>query len=128
MTERLLGPKRGLRRRRGALLVGLVSAVALLSLMLISFAGATSVAGFEIDADHVAPPATAPVDALHSGNEGGNDWAAGSSGQGVFALSASLPHTAATNCYGSNIDKTAIAGTSALICDGNSDSKLTAFP
>jgi hypothetical protein len=87
------------------------------SLVVIALASANNVGGFEIDADH-----TTPSDALYSGNNGGDDWAAGTSGNGVFANSLAAPHTAAADCYGSNIDKTSIAGPSTLICDGNSDS------
>ena len=88
--------------------------------MVIALASANNVGGFEIDADH-----TTPRDALYSGNNGGDDWAQGSSNQGIFVPSASPPHTAAADLYGSNIDKNpAAAGTSALIGDGNSDSRF----
>jgi hypothetical protein len=88
--------------------------------LLIALAVANNVGGFEIDADH-----TTPRDALYSGNNAGNDWATGSSQQGIFVPSASAPHTAATDLYASNIDKNpAAAGTSTLIGDGHSDSKF----
>jgi hypothetical protein len=90
------------------------------SAIVIALAAANNVGGFEIDADH--PTAR---DALYSGNNGGDDWATGSSNQGIFVPSTSAPHTAATDLYGSNIDKNpAAAGTSALIGDGNSDSRF----
>jgi hypothetical protein len=91
------------------------------SVLVIALASADNVGGFEIDADH-----TTPGDALYSGNNGGDDWAQGASNQGIFRASTSAPHTAAADCYGSNIDKNPSAtGSSALICDGNSDSKLS---
>jgi hypothetical protein len=90
------------------------------SVLVIALASADNIGGFEIDADH-----TTPGDALYSGNNGGNDWAQGASNQGIFRASTSAPHTAAADCYGSNIDKNPSAvGPSALICDGNSDSNL----
>jgi hypothetical protein len=93
------------------------------SMMVIALASANNVGGFEIDADH-----TTVSDALYSGNNAGDDWAQGSSNNGIFVPSAAAPHTAAADCYGSNIDKNATAsGTAALICDGNSDSRLTSI-
>jgi hypothetical protein len=93
------------------------------SVMAIALASANNVGGFEIDADH-----TTPGDALYSGNDGGDDWAQGASNQGIFRASTAAPHTAAADCYGSNIDKNpSAAGPSALICDGNSDSRLNSF-
>jgi hypothetical protein len=90
------------------------------SVIVIALASANNVGGFEIDADH-----TTARDALYSGNNTGNDWATGSSQQGVFIPSTAAPHTAATDLYGSNIDKNPAApGTSTLIGDGNSDTKF----
>jgi len=84
---------------------------------------ALTVAGFEIDADQLTA-----ANALYSGTEGtnpGDDWAAGATGNGAFANSPTAPHTAATDCYDSNVDVTAVVtGAAAFICDGNSDSKL----
>ena len=90
------------------------------SAIVIALASANNVGGFEIDADH-----TTARDALYSGNNGGDDWAQGSSNQGIFVPSTSAPHTAATDLYGSNIDKNpAAGGTSTLIGDGSSDSRF----
>jgi hypothetical protein len=90
------------------------------SAIVIALASANNVGGFEIDADH-----TTASDALYSGNNNGDDWATGTANNGIFAPSTSTPHTAAADCYGSNIDKnTAGGGVSALICDGNSDTKF----
>ena len=105
------------RRWRWLSLIG-VAGVA--SLIVIALASANNVGGFEIDADH-----TTPGDALYSGNNGGDDWAQGASSNGVFQNSIAAPHTAAADCYGSNIDKNpAVSGVSTLICDGNSDSRF----
>jgi hypothetical protein len=107
---------RGRRRRLGLLAAVLGTA----SLIVIAIASADNVGGFEIDADH----ATADH-ALYSGNDGGADWAQGSSNTGIFIPSASAPHTAATDLYGSNIDQNpAASGASALIGDGNSDTRF----
>jgi len=92
------------------------------SLVAIRFAAAAQ-GGFEIDADQ-----TTASHALYSGNDSngtGDDWAAGGSGSGVFELSSATPHTAAADCYNSNIDKTSIGGVSAFICDGNTDNKFS---
>src|SRR5215213_617192 len=110
----LLGDRRG---QLGLSVVVLGAA----SLMVIALASANNVGGFEIDADH-----TTPGDALYSGNNAGDDWTKGASNEGVFSASAAAPHTAATDCYGSNIDKTPALAPSALICDGNSDTKFRA--
>ena len=107
-----------LRGRRARFTV--VAATIAASAIVIAIAVADNVGGFEIDADHATPS-----DALYSGNNAGNDWAQGTSAQGIFVPSASAPHTAATDLYGSNIDKNpAAAGQSALIGDGNSDSRF----
>src|SRR5688572_32678398 len=87
-----------LRGRRARFTV--VAATIAASAIVIAIAVADNVGGFEIDADHATPS-----DALYSGNNGGNDWAQGTSAQGIFVPSASAPHTAATDLYGSNIDK-----------------------
>jgi hypothetical protein len=107
--------------RRGRRRWLLIPVVALgTSAIVIALAIANNVGGFEIDAEHPTPR-----DALYSGNDGGNDWAQGSSSQGIFVPSTSAPHTAATDLYGSNIDKNpAAGGVSALIGDGNSDSRF----
>jgi hypothetical protein len=90
------------------------------SAIVIGLALASNEGGFEIDANQ-APAGNA----LYSGNEGGDDWAKGSSQEGIFIPSTSAPHTAATDLYGSNIDKNpAAVGPSVLIGDGNSDSKF----
>jgi hypothetical protein len=113
--RRIANALRG-RRRWAAVAVAAIGA----SGLLIALAAANNVGGFEIDADH-----TTPRDGLYSGNNGGDDWATGSSNQGIFIPSTSAPHTAASDLYGSNIDKNpAAAGTSALIGDGNSDSRF----
>ena len=107
-------------RRRAAVLT--VGAALLASLGIIALANAHNVGGFEIDADHVAVG-----DALYSGTEPGapgDDWAPGAAQNGVFANSTALPHTAATDCYGSNVDQAGAGLLSAFICDGQSD---TAF-
>jgi hypothetical protein len=110
--------RRNAHGRRGLLNAAILALGA--SVMAIALASANNVGGFEIDADH-----TTPGDALYSGNNGGDDWAQGASNQGMFRASTSAPHTAAADCYGSNIDKNPSAdGPSALICDGNSDSNL----
>jgi SdrD B-like protein len=110
------GPK-ARRRMLTALLLAIGASV-----IVIALASANNVGGFEIDADH-----TTASDALYSGNNAGDDWAQGTSNQGIFAPSAAAPHTAAADCYGSNIDKnTNAGGVSALICDGNSDTKFKA--
>ena len=111
---RLRSPRKHPRFRLGAVGVALGAL-----LLVINFAGAVNVGGFEIDAGNVAQE-----HALYSGNDGGDDWAEGSSGSGVFEASASAPHTAAADCYGSNIDK--VLEPSTLICDGNSDTKFKA--
>jgi hypothetical protein len=86
-------------------------------LVVINFASAVNIGGFEIDAS------SATVNhALHSGNDAGDDWADGGPNNGVFAPSAGPPHTAAADCYGSNVDK--VLEPSTLICDGNSDTKF----
>jgi hypothetical protein len=100
------------RLRLGAVGVALASL-----LVVINFASADNVGGFEIDANHAVAN-----HALYSGNDAGDDWAEGSSQAGVFEPSAGLPHTAATNCYGSNVDK--VLEPSTFICDGNSDTKF----
>ena len=100
------------RRRRRWVTVGLAVAV---SGLVIALAVANNVGGFEIDADHATP-----ADALYSGNDGGDDWALGDSNRGVFVPSTAPPHTAATDLYGSNIDKNPALEPSALIGDGNS--------
>ena len=68
--------------------------------------------------------------ALYAGNNNppGDDWddVSGGAGEGVFAPSTSEPHTAAANCYGSNIDKNPNLEPSTLICDGNSDHAFSA--
>jgi hypothetical protein len=113
----LLGRERDTRRRR---LVTLVLVAFGASAIVIALASANNVGGFEVDADH-----TTARDGLYSGNNGGDDWAQGASGNGIFIPSAAAPHTAATDLYGSNIDKNpAAGGTSALIGDGNSDSRF----
>jgi hypothetical protein len=107
-----------LRGRRARFTV--VAATIAASAIVIAIAVADNVGGFEIDADHATPS-----DALYSGNESGSDWAQGTSAQGIFIPSASAPHTAATDLYGSNIDKNpAAAGPSTLIGDGSSDSRF----
>ena len=110
---------RGFRRRLRRLTVVFPALTA--GLLLMSIASATNVAGFEIDANNATPN-----HALYSGNEGGDDWTKGASQNGVFAASTSTPHTAATGCYGSNIDTGDALGPSAFICDGNSDPTFNA--
>jgi SdrD B-like domain len=111
----VFGLTRGRRRWIGALVVALGA-----SAMVITLALASNEGGFEIDANQ-----TPPGNALYSGNEGGDDWAKGSSQEGIFIPSTSAPHTAAADLYGSNIDKNpAAVGPSVLIGDGNSDSKF----
>ncbi len=76
-----------------------------------------------------APAATeCPKKSYYSGNgelDGGDgkadDWAQGTSNNGLFLPSASAPHTATPlgPCYGSNVDMNpAIAYTTRFICDG----------
>src|SRR5262245_796119 len=101
------------RGRWATLSIALVLALFVGSMIIASIAGATNVSGFEIDADH-----TAVHDALYSGNNTGDDWAKGSSNNGVFALSGLAPHTAATDCYGSNVDLGDAVGPATFICDG----------
>ena len=104
----LRGRWRSRRFRRFAVLgAALVAASALM----ISFALATNLGGFEIDADH-----TTASDALYSGNDSGDDWADGGTGAGVFAAGTG------TDCYGSHIDQ--VLAPSTVICDGNSDTKF----
>src|SRR5688500_14811472 len=91
----------GTRRRLLALLVVALGS----SAIVIALASANYVGGFVIDADH-----TTPRDALYSGNNGGDDWAQGTGGTGIFVPSTAPPHTAATDLYGSNIDKNPAAG------------------
>jgi len=111
------------RRRSARRSLSLAAALTLgFSLFAAQFAAGAQ-GGFEIDADQ-----TTASHALYSGNDScgaGDDWAAGSTGQGVFQLSSSAPHTAATDCYNSNIDKTSIPGVSAFICDGNTDNHFS---
>ena len=80
--------------------------------------------GFGIDSDD-----TLPQNALYSGLPDGdlsNDWAAGPvTGSGVFQLSEAAPHTAAADCYGSDVDFADINGLAAFICDGHADSTLS---
>jgi len=103
-----------------------VLAVAIVTLvgMLAIPAHALSVGGFEIDADQVSPAAAA----LYSGTDtptSGDDWAQGASGHGAFVQASGATGTAATGCYGSNVDLgTIVTGAAAFICDGNSDSKF----
>jgi hypothetical protein len=124
MTEKLLGPTAGRRRRKLSFFAGLAVSLAMVGALVVG-AGASNQGGFEIDAGSVTA-----TDALFSGNQGGNDWAKGSSGEGVFKLAASgsATGTAATNCYGSNIDFGGAGGTAALICDGNSDKAFKTSP
>jgi hypothetical protein len=113
---------RGRRSRRVQLgAIGLTLAAFLVG---INLASAVNIGGFEIDANE------SPVErALYAGNNTppGDDWAEKTnpppaSGEGVFEPSAGLPHTAATDCYDSDIDKNLEPST--LICDGNSDSRF----
>src|SRR5215217_7942240 len=107
-------------RRR--LAVAAVLGVVATPFVVLAIAFGHSVGGFEIDADHVAVG-----DALYSGTQAGSpgdDWAKGSSQNGVFEPSSGLPHTAATDCYGSNVDQAGAGLLSAFICDGNSDTKF----
>jgi SdrD B-like domain len=109
-----------LQKRRRRARVGLFGAALGVLLVGINLASAVNVGGFEIDANE-SPQARA----LYSGNNvpPGDDWAQGFTQNGVFLPSTSEPHTAAADCYGSNIDKNLQPST--LICDGNSDN---AFP
>ena len=86
----LLGRERDTRRRR---LVTLVLVAFGASAIVIALASANNVGGFEVDADH-----TTARDGLYSGNNGGDDWAQGASGNGIFIPSTAAPHTAATSC------------------------------
>ena len=116
------------RGRLGTIPLVLVVAMVMLVGMLTVPAQALTVGGFEIDADQTALP-----NGLYSGTETGtkgDDWAQGSANNGMFVPSTAAPHTAAANCYGSNVDRTAAAtGAAAFICDGNSDTKFSnTFP
>ena len=86
-------------------------------LVVINFASAVNVSGFEIDASNVTVS-----HALYSGNDSGDDWAQGASNDGVFDHSTTPPHTAVTDCYGSSVDKSLEPST--MICDGSSDSRF----
>ena len=117
--RRFIAARMGRFSRRGRVLTLILVAMGA-SAIVIALASANNVGGFEIDADH-----TTPRDALYSGNNTGDDWAQGTSNNGIFIPSTAPPHTAATDLYGSNIDKNpAAGGTSALIGDGNSDSRF----
>lgn len=85
--------------------------------------------GFEVDAGQsegwAAGTAGTPR-ALWSNAASHTDWADGGPGDGFFTPSAATPHTAAADCYNSNIDF--VAGADAVldfICDGHSDSKFS---
>src|SRR5262245_829963 len=125
---RILGP-RGSRRRRRMLLPSILL-IAAAMVLIVARAGAANQGGFEIDAG--VDNAT-HSQALYSGTlpTPGDDWAPGSSQQGVFSATGSTPAVpGGTGCYGSNIflGGAVSAASSAFICDGNSDPKLKAFP
>src|SRR5262245_15213290 len=99
----------------------------------------SNVGGFEIDANHGVPAVaddtgTINDDAYYSDTftTAGDDWVDGGAHTGMFQLSASDPDTAASGCYGSDIDVNSAALISnggryddiTFVCDGNSDSKF----
>src|SRR5262245_26047329 len=125
---RILGP-RGSRRRRRMLLPSILL-IAAAMVLIVARAGAANQGGFEIDAG--VDNAT-HSQALYSGTlpTPGDDWAPGSSQQGVFSSTGTTPATpGGTGCYGSNIflGGAVNSASSAFICDGSSDAKLKAFP
>src|SRR5574341_2266899 len=120
-------------------LLALALAVGLLVLISRDSFGASDLGPFEIDGFAVdannEPVACAPADtecpkkSYYSGNDAppADDWAQGASHDGIFVPSASSPHTAATNCYGSDVDiNPAITGVARFICDGNTG--ISGFP
>src|SRR5574341_161891 len=120
-------------------LLALALAVGLLVLISRDSFGASDLGPFEIDGFAVdannEPVACAPADtecpkkSYYSGNDAppADDWAQGTSQDGIFVPSASPPHTAATNCYGSNVDiNPAITIVARFICDGNTG--ISGFP
>ena len=117
--RRIRGDSTAEKRRRRRVRLGAVGAVLAAALVGFNLASAVNVGGFEIDASD------SPADqALYAGTESpaGDDWAdknVAAAGDGVFTNSTGSPHTAATDCYGSDIDK--VLEPSTLICDGNSD-------
>ena len=123
MTSRSTVDDRSARKRHSGRTRLAVFGLTIAALLVgINLASAVNVGGFEIDANE-SPQARA----LYAGNNTppGDDWTQTDPppavGKGVFVPSTGLPHTAATNCYGSNIDKNPDLEPSTLICDGNSD-------
>src|SRR5256712_3774152 len=111
-------PKSGVQQviTLAARVAALCAAVALLGK---SDTSALTLAGAEIDADHLAAS-----DALFAGSA--TDWAedGGSAAEGVFLLGTSGSPDF-LGCYGSDISvNPAVAGTAGLICDGSSDSRF----
>ena len=94
-------------------------------------------ANFEIDAGTLegwaagskpsTPGTVGTPTAFWSNTANHRDWVDGGPGGGYFELSGAAPHTAASDCYGSNIDFAADTGGAVLdfICDGHSDSKFS---
>ena len=142
MLARTAGAPRAGRGRRGSRArkagIGLIA-----SLFVVGTALATlltsNVGGFEIDANQGVAAvkddlSTINDDAYYSGtfSTPGDDWVDGGPNNGLFALSGSAPHTAAADCYGSNIDINSAALVSnggryddiTFVCDGNADSKF----
>lgn len=114
----------GLRRHQKRVLVLFVVSF---TFSMLALTATAQTGGFEIDASQ-----TPPLNALYSGNDQnngvGDDWAqgTGTGHNGLFTSSADSPHTAAEDCYDSNIDiNPAAAGVTTLICDGNSDTKFS---
>jgi hypothetical protein len=119
-------------------LLALALSVALLLLISRDSFGASGLGPFEIDdfaadANNV-PVACDPADtecpkkSYYSGNDAppADDWAQDRL-TGSFLPSALRPHTAATNCYGSDVDvNPAITITARFICDGNTG--ISGFP
>src|SRR4029453_16915764 len=107
-----LSKRRG--RRRTGVVAGVVAAFSFVALA-VAAPTSSPVGGFEIDANKGVPAvannaATINNNAYYSGTDsptGGDDWVDGGPNNGMFALSATAPHTAAADCYGSDIDRNA---------------------
>jgi hypothetical protein len=128
MATRALGP-RGSRRRHWFLLAP-ISLLATAMVLVVGQAGAANQGGFEIDA---ANDNATHSPALYSGTlpSPGDDWAPGSTQQGVFSASSTgngIAQPGGASCYGSTIFRGLAPGAAAFVCDGSSDSKLSAFP
>ena len=138
-VPRRRGGARGRVRVRLAGLTGALGALGLVG-MVLAIVVSSPVGGFEIDANQGVPAvadnlSTLNDNAFYSGTDtptSGDDWVDGGPNNGLFALSTDVPHTAAADCYGSNIDENPNVLTDnggryddiAFICDGNSDSKF----